>query len=93
MYPILFTFYSYLHICKLNVDTGEEIHYTFPEGLFVQEPNFVPHPKSSSEDDGVIVAQGIDGRKHKGTINDFKITSVKIKRNLECEKMTNSCMR
>ncbi|XP_060584886.1 carotenoid isomerooxygenase-like isoform X2 [Ruditapes philippinarum] len=53
-------------VTKLNVDTGEEIHYTFPEGLFVQEPNFVPHPNSSSEDDGVIVAQGIDGRKHKG---------------------------
>ncbi|XP_053406723.1 carotenoid isomerooxygenase-like [Mercenaria mercenaria] len=52
-------------ITKLSVDTGEEIQYTFPEGMFVQEPQFVPSPNSTAEDDGVVIAQGLDGRKHK----------------------------
>ncbi|XP_045188570.2 carotenoid isomerooxygenase-like isoform X2 [Mercenaria mercenaria] len=52
-------------LTKLNVDTGEEIQYTFPEGMFVQEPQFVPRPNSTAEDDGVVIAQGVDGRKHK----------------------------
>lgn len=52
-------------ITKLNVDTGEELEYLFPEGMFVQEPQFVPKPGAVFEDDGVIIAQGVDGSKQK----------------------------
>lgn len=51
---------------QINVDTGEELEYLLPEGMFVQEPQFVPSPGSTEEDDGVILAQGFDGRKKKG---------------------------
>ncbi|XP_053387890.1 carotenoid isomerooxygenase-like [Mercenaria mercenaria] len=52
-------------ITKLNVDTGVEIEFVLPEGMFVQEPQFVARPGAVFEDDGVILAQGVDGRKHK----------------------------
>lgn len=51
---------------QLNVDNGEEREFVFPEGMFVQEPQFVSRPGSTFEDDGVILAQGVDGRRHKG---------------------------
>jgi carotenoid cleavage dioxygenase-like enzyme len=50
----------------LNVDTGVEVEYILPEGMFVQEPQFISKPNAQAEDDGVILAQGIDGRKQKG---------------------------
>lgn len=53
-------------VTKLNVDTGEELEFLLPEGMYVQEPQFIPKPGAKSEDDGVILAQGVDGRKHKG---------------------------
>ncbi|XP_045181134.1 carotenoid isomerooxygenase-like [Mercenaria mercenaria] len=52
-------------LTKLNVDTGEEIEYLYPKGMFTQEPQFVSRPNAVSEDDGVLLAQGVDGRKHK----------------------------
>lgn len=52
-------------ITKLNVHTGQEVEYLFPEGMYVQEPQFIPTPGAVQEDDGVIIAQGVDGRKHK----------------------------
>lgn len=57
----LFFLYS-----QLNVHTGQEVEYLFPEGMYVQEPQFIPTPGAVQEDDGVIIAQGVDGRKHKG---------------------------
>lgn len=48
------------------MDTAEETEYVFPEGLYVQEPQFVPTPGAVKEDEGVILAQGFDGRKRKG---------------------------
>lgn len=53
-------------ITKLNVDTGKEIEYVFPEGMFAQEPQFIPSPTPTSEDDGVLLVQGVDGTKNKG---------------------------
>lgn len=52
-------------ILKLNVDTGEETEYEFPYGMYVQEPHFIPRPDTTAEDDGVIIAHGVDGRKRK----------------------------
>lgn len=52
-------------ITKLNVDTGLEQDYLLPEGLFVQEPQFWPRPGATAEDDGIIMAQGVDGVKQK----------------------------
>lgn len=57
---------KHLNLIQLNVDTGVETEYVFPEGMFVQEPQFVSRPNSTAEDDGVILAQGVDGTKHKG---------------------------
>ena len=57
---------NYSLFYKLNIDTGKETEYVFPEGLFAQEPQFIPRPNSSSEDDGVILVQGVDGVKGKG---------------------------
>lgn len=53
-------------ITKLNVDTGKEIEYVFPEGMFAQEPQFIESPNPTSEDDGVLLVQGVDGTKNKG---------------------------
>lgn len=50
------------------MDTGEELEYLFPEGMFVQEPQFIASPGAVAEDDGVILAQGFDGRKQKGLL-------------------------
>lgn len=50
----------------MNVDTGVEVEYLLPEGMFVQEPQFIARPNAQGEDDGVILAQGVDGRKQKG---------------------------
>jgi carotenoid cleavage dioxygenase-like enzyme len=51
---------------QLNVDTGKEIEYVFPDELFAQEPQFIPSPNPTSEDDGVLLVQGVDGTKNKG---------------------------
>ena len=51
----------------MNVDTGETIVCNFPEGMYPQEPIFVASPESSSEDDGILLVQGIDGEQEKGT--------------------------
>ena len=51
---------------QLNVDTGKEIEYVFPVGMFAQEPQFIPSPNPTSEDDGVLLVQGVDGTKNKG---------------------------
>ena len=51
---------------QLNVDTGKEIEYVFPDGMFAQEPQFIPSPTPTSEDDGVLLVQGVDGTKNKG---------------------------
>lgn len=53
-------------IIKLNVDTGKETSYVFGEGMFAQEPQFIPRPNPMSEDDGVLLVQGVDGVKNKG---------------------------
>jgi len=52
-------------ITKLNVDTGDEVDYWLEDGLFIQEPQFIARPSATMEDDGVIIAQGVDGRKQK----------------------------
>ncbi|XP_045174041.2 carotenoid isomerooxygenase-like [Mercenaria mercenaria] len=52
-------------LTKLNVDTGVEVEFLLPEGMFVQEPQFIPKPNAKAEDDGVLLAQGVDGRKNK----------------------------
>lgn len=52
-------------ITKLNIDTGVETEFVLPEGMFVQEPQFIARPDATFEDDGVILAQGVDGRKKK----------------------------
>ena len=54
--------------CKLDVDTGFETEYLFDEGQFAQEPQFVARPNPASEDDGVILVQGVDGNKQKGSM-------------------------
>ena len=51
---------------QLNVDTGKEIEYVFPDGMFAQEPQFISSPNPTSEDDGVLLVQGVDGTKNKG---------------------------
>ncbi|KAL4220089.1 Retinoid isomerohydrolase [Mactra antiquata] len=61
-----FVRYEQNAITKLNVDTNEETEYVLPEGMFAQEPQFVPRPNAVHEDDGVIISQGIDARKQKG---------------------------
>lgn len=53
-------------VLQLNVDTGVETEFVFPEGMFVQEPQYIARPAAVEEDDGVILAQGVDGRKNKG---------------------------
>ena len=50
----------------MNVDTGKEIEYVFPVGMFAQEPQFIPSPNPTSEDYGVLLVQGVDGTKSKG---------------------------
>ncbi|XP_060575784.1 carotenoid isomerooxygenase-like [Ruditapes philippinarum] len=52
-------------ITKLHVDTGVEQEFILPEGMFVQDPHFVSRQGAITEDDGVILAQGVDGIKHK----------------------------
>jgi carotenoid cleavage dioxygenase-like enzyme len=34
--------------------------------MFAQEPQFIPSPNPTSEDDGVLLVQGVDGTKNKG---------------------------
>lgn len=56
------------HYLQLNVDTGEETEYVFPVGMYVQEPHFIPTPDSDSEESGVLIAHGVNGRKQKGML-------------------------
>jgi len=49
------------------MDTGDELEFLLDEGMFAQEPQFIATPNAVGEDDGVILAQGIDGAKRKGT--------------------------
>ncbi|XP_076117851.1 carotenoid isomerooxygenase-like [Mytilus galloprovincialis] len=65
-------------VTKLNVDTGVETEYVFPEGMFVQEPQFVSRPNSTAEDDGVILAQGVDGTKHKAFLCVIDAKTMKL---------------
>lgn len=37
-----------------------------PDGMFAQEPQFIPSPNPTSEDYGVLLVQGVDGTKSKG---------------------------
>lgn len=42
--------------------------------MFVQEPQFVSRPNSTAEDDGVILAQGVDGTKNKGKMQSSAVS-------------------
>ena len=57
---------------QLNVDTGEYMSYELAEGQFPVEPWFVARPGADDEDDGVVMVQGTDGKKKKGTAPDVK---------------------
>lgn len=70
------------------MDTGEELEYLLPEGMFVQEPQFVASPGAVAEDDGVILAQGFDGRKQKGLLYTRILIIVSALGMLELNKQT-----
>ena len=57
--------HSYI-VSQLDVRTGVVTEYSFPEGVYPQEPWFVASPDSVNEDDGVLLLQGLDGRIQKG---------------------------
>jgi len=48
------------------VVTGEEVEFLLPEGVYVQEPQFIQRPGTSGEDDGILLTQGFDGSRKKG---------------------------
>ena len=53
-------------VSQLDVRTGAVTEYSFPEGVYPQEPWFVASPDAVNEDDGVLLMQGLDGRIEKG---------------------------
>ena len=54
------------HITKVNVKTAEVLEYALPDGLFGQEPWFVPEPWAADEDAGLVMMQGLDTNQEKG---------------------------
>ncbi|XP_070556237.1 beta,beta-carotene 15,15'-dioxygenase-like [Ptychodera flava] len=55
-------------LIKLNVDTGESVYWGPYDGLLPGEPIFVATPGSTSEDDGVVIANVLDSNAEKGMV-------------------------
>ena len=65
-------------VVKLNVNTGGIIKKELPDGLFPTEPIFVPDPKGTEEDDGVILMSGMDGGNEKGFIMVYNASNMEV---------------
>ena len=65
-------------VVKLNVETGETIEAELPNGLFPTEPIFLAAPGSSSEDDGVVLMSGVDGKLAKGFLMIYNATTMEV---------------
>lgn len=57
-------------VCKIDIKSGKEDIWTFPDDVYSSEPVFVPK-KSKKDDEGYILTQGYDGIKKKSFLAVF----------------------
>ena len=75
-------------VVKLNVETGETLEAELPNGVFPTEPIFIASPGSSTEDDGVVLMSGLDGKQGKGCIMVFNATNMEVILHATAPKLT-----
>lgn len=58
-----YIYFSFLQICKIDIETGVTLLWRDSDYQYPAEPIFVPRPHSTEEDDGVLVIPVVETRK------------------------------